>query len=84
MASLFVAGYTALTVRRIVKTEMVAAEPMKKPSPFSTSEIVAWSCIFVSSFIIAFVTPTAFGTTALTRLPFLLAATVVGYMVGSG
>lgn len=84
LASLFVAGYTALTVRRIVKTEMVAAEPMKKPSPFSNTEIVAWSCIFVSSFIIAFVAPTAFGTTALTRLPFLLAATVVGYMVGSG
>ncbi|ONK71540.1 uncharacterized protein A4U43_C04F9690 [Asparagus officinalis] len=84
LASLSVAGYTALTVRKIVNTEMMPAEPMAKPSPFSQTEVWAWSAIFVSSFILAYVNPTALGTNARTCLPFLLAATVLGYMVGSG
>lgn len=84
MASLSVAGYTALAVRKMVKTEMMPAEPMSKPSPFSSIEVWAWSAIFLSSFILAYINPTALGTSARTCLPFLLAATVLGYMVGSG
>nr|DAD19232.1 TPA_asm: hypothetical protein HUJ06_020695 [Nelumbo nucifera] len=84
LASLSVAGYTAIAVRKIVKTEMVAAEPMAKPSPFSRIEVLAWTGIFVSSFATALLYPTALGTNARTCLPFLLAATVLGYMVGSG
>lgn len=83
-ASLAVAGYTALAVRKLVKTQLIPAEPMGKPSPFSTLEIWAWAAIFVASFGLAYFNPTALGTTARTCLPFLLAATVLGYMVGSG
>ncbi|VAH17573.1 unnamed protein product [Triticum turgidum subsp. durum] len=83
-ASLAVAGYTALTVRKIVKTELIAAEPMGKPSAFVTLEFWAWGAVFVASFATAFVNPTALGTTARTCLPFMLASTVLGYMVGSG
>ncbi|KAL3738609.1 hypothetical protein ACJRO7_020050 [Eucalyptus globulus] len=84
LASLSVAGYTAITVRKLVKTEMTDAEPMAKPSPFSSLELWTWSGIFVISFISAFLYPTSLGTDARTCLPFLLASTVIGYMVGSG
>jgi hypothetical protein len=83
-ASLAVAGYTALVVRKVVKTQLIPAEPMSKPSPFSAFEIWAWAAIFVASFGVAYFNPTVLGTTARTSLPFLLAATVLGYMVGSG
>ncbi|KAH0457135.1 hypothetical protein IEQ34_015042 [Dendrobium chrysotoxum] len=82
-ASLSVAGYTAITIRKIVKTEMIPAKPMTKPDPFSTLEILVWSAVFIASFVLAFINPTALGTSARTFLPFLLAATVLGYMVGS-
>ncbi|KAI0500353.1 hypothetical protein KFK09_018565 [Dendrobium nobile] len=82
-ASLCVAGYTAITIRKIVKTEMIPAEPMTKPAPFSTLEILVWSAVFIASFVLALINPTALGTSARTFLPFLLAATVLGYMVGS-
>lgn len=84
LASLSVAGYTAITIRRIVKTEMLPAEPMTKPSPFTSGELWTWTAIFIAMSVLAFVSPTALGTSAKTRLPFLLAATVLGYMVGSG
>ncbi|GJN20228.1 hypothetical protein PR202_gb07580 [Eleusine coracana subsp. coracana] len=84
LASLAVAGYTALAVRKLVKTQLIPAEPMSKPSPFSTFETWAWAVIFVASFGLAYFNPTALGTTARTCLPFLLASTVLGYMVGSG
>ncbi|KAG1354225.1 plastidal glycolate/glycerate translocator 1, chloroplastic [Cocos nucifera] len=80
----FIIGYTAITVRRIVKTEMIPAEPMTKPSPFASVELWVWTAIFISTFVLAFIWPTALGTSARTCLPFLLAATVLGYMVGSG
>ncbi|KAL9447890.1 hypothetical protein AB3S75_015382 [Citrus x aurantiifolia] len=83
-ASLCVAGFTAIAVRKTVKTEMIDAEPMAKPSPFSPTEVWAWSGIFLISFVAALFYPTALGTSARTCLPFLLASTVLGYMVGSG
>lgn len=83
-ATLAVAGYTALAVRKLVKTQLIPAEPMSKPSPFSTVETWAWAAVFVASFGVACFNPRALGTTARTCLPFLLAATVLGYMVGSG
>ncbi|KAG0550008.1 hypothetical protein BDA96_01G303100 [Sorghum bicolor] len=84
-ATLTVAGYTVLAVRNLVKTELIPdTEPVSKPSPFSTSEIWSWTAIFVASFGVAYFNPTALGTTAKTCLPFLLAANVLGYMVGSG
>ncbi|XP_059443082.1 plastidal glycolate/glycerate translocator 1, chloroplastic [Corylus avellana] len=83
LASLSVAGYTAIAVRKIVKTEMTDAEPMAKPSPFSPIEVWAWTGIFLVSFVSALVYPTILGTSARTCLPFLLASTVLGYMVGS-
>ena len=84
LASLAVAGYTAISVRKMVKTEMIPAEPMSKPSPFSTIELWAWSGIFVASFAGAYLYPTLLGTPARTCLPFLLASTVLGYIIGSG
>ncbi|KAG2304217.1 hypothetical protein Bca52824_032868 [Brassica carinata] len=79
-----VAGFTAIAVRKMVKTEMTEAEPMAKPSPFSTLELWSWSGIFVVSFVGALFYPTSLGTSARTCLPFLLSSTVLGYIVGSG
>ncbi|KAL7595758.1 plastidal glycolate/glycerate translocator 1, chloroplastic [Lactuca sativa] len=84
LASLAVAGYTAIAVRKMVKTEMVPAEPMAKPSAFSTLEVAAWSVISVASFAAALKYPELLGTNARTCLPFLLGSTVLGYMVGTG
>ncbi|XP_051151599.1 plastidal glycolate/glycerate translocator 1, chloroplastic [Andrographis paniculata] len=84
LASCCVAGFTAIAVRKMVKTEMIPAEPMPKPSPFSKLELGFWIVIFVASFVSAVLYPTIFGTNARTCLPFLLASTVTGYMVGSG
>uniref|UniRef100_A0A2N9GYK0 Plastidal glycolate/glycerate translocator 1, chloroplastic n=1 Tax=Fagus sylvatica TaxID=28930 RepID=A0A2N9GYK0_FAGSY len=84
LASLSVAGYTAIAVRNIVKTEMTDAEPMAKPSPFSAIEVWTWTGIFLISFVAALLNPTILGTSARTCLPFLLASTVLGYIVGSG
>lgn len=84
MASLCVAGFTAIAVRKMVKTEMIPAEPMSKPSPFSSLEVWTWSGIFLASFVGALLYPTALGTSARTCLPFLLSSTVLGYLVGSG
>lgn len=79
-----VAGFTAIAVRNAVKTEMTDAEPMAKPSPFSALEVWAWTGILIASFVSALYYPTALGTSVRTCLPFLLASTVLGYMVGSG
>ncbi|KAK8532865.1 hypothetical protein V6N13_145296 [Hibiscus sabdariffa] len=84
LASLCVAGFIAIAVRKIVKTEMIDAEPMEKPSPFAPIEFWTWGVIFLASFVSALFYPTILGTTARTCLPFLLASTVLGYMVGSG
>lgn len=75
---------TAIGVRKAVKTELIDAEPMEKPSPFSSIELWAWTGIFLISFVASLVYPTALGTLARTYLPFLLASTVLGYMIGSG
>ncbi|CAM8992365.1 unnamed protein product [Rhodiola kirilowii] len=83
LASLCVAGYTAIAVRKMVNTELVDAEPMEKPPPFAPIEAWAWSGIFVSSFVGALLYPTALGTSARTCLPFLLASTVLGYIGGT-
>ncbi|KAB2626187.1 plastidal glycolate/glycerate translocator 1 [Pyrus ussuriensis x Pyrus communis] len=84
LATLAAAGYTAITVRRMVKTEMTDAECMGKPSPFSNVELWSWSGVFLISFVGALLYPAALGTSARTCLPFLLASTVLGYIVGSG
>ncbi|CAL1399534.1 unnamed protein product [Linum trigynum] len=84
LASLCVAGFTAIAVRKMVKTEMTDAEPMSKPSPFSAVELCVWIGVFLASFGAAFLYPTLLGTSARTCLPFLLASTVLGYMIGSG
>ncbi|KAK2662623.1 hypothetical protein Ddye_001197 [Dipteronia dyeriana] len=84
LASLCVAGFTAIAVRNMVKVEMIDAEPMAKPSPFVPTEVWSWSGVFLFSFATALLYPTALGTTARTCLPFLLSSTVLGYMVGSG
>lgn len=83
-ASLYVAGYTAIAVRKMVRTKMIAAEPMPKPSPFSRIEIWFWTIILSVSFILTVLSPLAFGTYARTCLPCLLAATALGFILGSG
>ncbi|KAK7360938.1 hypothetical protein VNO77_02957 [Canavalia gladiata] len=84
LATLCVAGFTAIAVRKVVNRELVDAEPMGKPAPFSPIEVWTWTAILVISFVAALFYPAALGTSARTCLPFLLAATVLGYMVGSG
>ncbi|KAK7262730.1 hypothetical protein RJT34_30310 [Clitoria ternatea] len=83
LATLCVAGFTAISVRKAVNTELVEAEPMGKPAPFSAFEVWVWTAVLLISFVSALFYPTALGTSARTCLPFLLAATVLGYMVGS-
>lgn len=83
LASLCVAGYTAIAVRKMVNTELIDAEPMEKPPPFAPIEGFAWSGIFVLSFVGALLYPAALGTSARTCLPFLLASTVLGYIGGT-
>ncbi|XP_017216286.1 plastidal glycolate/glycerate translocator 1, chloroplastic-like [Daucus carota subsp. sativus] len=82
LATLIVAGYTAIAVRKMVKTELIPAEPMSRPSSFSQTEVRVWTGFFIVSFVAALIHPTLLGTHAITYLPFLLAATVLGYMVG--
>lgn len=84
LATLCVAGFAAIAVRKVVNTQLVDAEPMGKPSPFSPIEVSAWTAVLLISFVVALFYPTALGTSVRTCLPFLLAATVLGYMVGSG
>ncbi|KAK7407099.1 hypothetical protein VNO78_08741 [Psophocarpus tetragonolobus] len=84
LATLCVTGLAAIGVRKAVKTEMIDAEPMEKPSPFSSFELWAWTGVFLISFVTSLVYPTALGTRARTCFPFLLASTVLGYIVGSG
>ncbi|XP_020206952.1 plastidal glycolate/glycerate translocator 1, chloroplastic [Cajanus cajan] len=84
LATLCVAGFTAIAVRKAVKTELVEAEPMGKPAPFSAIEVWTWTAVLLTSFVSALFYPTALGTSARTCLPFLLAATVLGYIVGTG
>ncbi|KAL8555516.1 hypothetical protein ACS0TY_003359 [Phlomoides rotata] len=84
LASLSVAGFTAIAVRKMVNTEMIPAEPMHKPSPFSSIVLWTWSGIFLISFVSSLLFPTLLGTNARACLPFLLASTVVGYIFGSG
>ncbi|BAT99709.1 hypothetical protein VIGAN_10121700 [Vigna angularis var. angularis] len=83
LATLCVTGLTAIGVRKAVKTELLDAEPMEKPSPFSSIEVCAWTGVLLISFAASLVFPTALGTRARTYLPFLLASTVLGYMIGS-
>ncbi|CAJ1931000.1 unnamed protein product [Sphenostylis stenocarpa] len=84
LATLCVTGLTAIGVRKAVKTELIDAEPMEKPSPFSSTEVWVWTGVLLISFAASLVFPTALGTRARTYLPFLLASTVLGYMIGSG
>ncbi|KAI5419059.1 variant 2 [Lathyrus oleraceus] len=81
LATLCVAGFTAIAVRKAVKTTLIDAEPMGKPSPFSTVEVWTWTGILLTSFVSALFYPTLLGTSARTCLPFLLSATVLGYIV---
>eukprot|EP01018_Ginkgo_biloba_P020618 Gb_26583 [translate_table: standard] len=62
---------------------MMPAEPMPKP-PFSRKEIRFWTIILSVSFILVVLSPMVFGMSARTCLPFLLAATALGYIIGSG
>ncbi|XP_002982386.2 plastidal glycolate/glycerate translocator 1, chloroplastic isoform X1 [Selaginella moellendorffii] len=82
-ATLAVAGYTAVAVRGIVRTKLEPTEPTPKPAPFTAKEITTWSIVFVLSFGLAVLSPGALGSFPATALPFLLAATVLGYMLGS-
>ncbi|KAJ7556960.1 hypothetical protein O6H91_05G106000 [Diphasiastrum complanatum] len=82
-ASLGVAGYTAVTVRKIVKKELQPGQPVPKSFPFTTPEFVTWTIVMGLSFAVATFFPTALGTLSLTALPFLLASTIVGYIFGS-
>ncbi|KAG0560853.1 hypothetical protein M758_9G019100 [Ceratodon purpureus] len=83
MGTLLVAGYTAVQVRKMVNTELLPAEPVAKAAPFTNTEIFSWTAIMLLSFGMAVRYPTALGPETTTTAPFLLAATVVGYLVGT-
>ncbi|XP_027928518.1 plastidal glycolate/glycerate translocator 1, chloroplastic-like isoform X1 [Vigna unguiculata] len=76
LATVCVTGLTAIGVRKAVKTELIDAEPMEKPSPFSSIEVWAWTGVLLISFAASLVFPSALGTRARTYLPFLLASSV--------
>jgi len=83
VATLLVAGFTAVQVRNMVKTELLPAEPVAKAAPFTNTELFAWTSVMLLTFGMAVRYPTALGPVATTAAPFLLAATVVGYLVGT-
>lgn len=83
VTTLAVAGYSAVTVRKIVKTELRPGEPTVKPSPFSRWEVNTLVSALLLSFIFVSSSPTALGSLSLTALPFLVSATLVGYVLGS-
>ena len=83
MATLLVAGFTTVRVRTIVNTELLPADPVPKAAPFTSTELFSWSAIMLLSFGMAVKYPTALGPETTTSAPFLLAATVVGYLVGT-
>ncbi|KAL5555751.1 hypothetical protein UlMin_037987 [Ulmus minor] len=62
LATLCVTGFTAIARRKIVKIEIVDAEPMAKTSPFSTIELWYWSGILLISFVGALFYHTMLGT----------------------
>ncbi|KAL5578912.1 hypothetical protein UlMin_011354 [Ulmus minor] len=82
LATLCAVGFTTIAIRKFVKTEMVDAEPMAKSSPFSTIELWSWSGILLISIVGALFYLILLGTSAQTCLSFLLASTVLGYIVG--
>ncbi|CAL0314192.1 unnamed protein product [Lupinus luteus] len=61
----------------------IYGEPTGKPSTFSSIGVWAWTGIFIVSFVALLFYPTALGTKARTCIPFLLASTVLGHIVGS-
>lgn len=83
VASLAVAGFTAVIVRNVVKTELEPAEYTPKPAPFADWEVKGLAFAVVLSFALAIYSPTAFGTAAMTASPFFVSATALGYVVGS-
>jgi hypothetical protein len=83
MGTLLVAGYTAVQVRKMVNTEPLPAAPVPKAAPFTNTEIFSWTAIMLLGFGMAVRYPTALGPEATTTAPFLLAATVVGYLAGT-
>ncbi|BBN19612.1 hypothetical protein MPTK1_8g12090 [Marchantia polymorpha subsp. ruderalis] len=83
MASLAVAGYTTVMMRNIVKTVVQPAEYTPKPPPFSDVEFKALAAAAVVFLAVAVWQPTAFGTPAMTTLPYFLSATALGYVFGT-
>ena len=83
MCTLFVAGFTAMQVRKMVNTELLPVDPVPKAAPFTSTERVSWITIMLISFGMAVRYPTALGPVATTAAPFLLAATAVGYLMGT-
>lgn len=83
MASLLVAGYTAVQVRKMVNTELLPADPVPKAAPFTSTERISWIAAMLVFFGVAVRYPTVLGPESTTAAPFLLAATVVGYLVGT-
>ncbi|CAK9261328.1 unnamed protein product [Sphagnum jensenii] len=83
IASLAVAGFTAVRVRAMVKTQLLPADPIPKPAPFSSKEVWSWAAVMLLSFVMAVKQPTALGPVSTTALPFFLSATVLGYLLGS-
>ncbi|KAE9596896.1 putative CidB/LrgB family protein [Lupinus albus] len=95
--SLGIIGYIAILTSKNLKTgfeenehmenlstiDSEPAEPMRKPSTFCSVGVWAWTGIFIVSFVASLFYPTALGTKARTCIPFLLASTVLGQIVGS-
>jgi putative effector of murein hydrolase/putative effector of murein hydrolase LrgA (UPF0299 family) len=81
--TLLVTGYTTVRVRKMVKTELLPADPVPKPAPFTSTERVCYIAIMLLGFGMALLYPNALGPVATSASPFLLAATVVGYVLGT-
>lgn len=80
---MLVTGYTTVRVRKMVKTELLPADPMPKPAPFTSTERFCYIVIMLLGFGMALLYPNALGPVATSAAPFLLAATVVGYVLGT-
>lgn len=80
VATLLFTAQTTVFIRNLVKTENKEVAKAKPASPFLPSHYFAWGAIAVASLITTVVNPSMGATMA---LPFNLACTVGGYLLGN-
>ena len=75
---------TAVVIRSAVRTEVEPYEPTPSIPPFHQLHVVIWVAILIAGFALISLAPTAImDSTAATASIFFLAATMLGYIIGT-